>query len=71
MAGKERNKVGRPPIEKGKPMTPAERVARYRAKRSNVKAVAQSIRHQDRKNERYAKQHNLEPPSTREARKAR
>ena len=70
-AGKAKDKRGRPPIEKGKVMTPAERVRKHRRYRSNLKAIVQRREDRDRINKRYALEHNLEPKSTRDARKAR
>ena len=54
VAGKENNKVGRPPIEKEKPMTPAERAERYRKNRTKLKAEMQIKKNKDRKKEKYA-----------------
>ena len=71
MVGKEKKKVGRPPIGKKKAMTPAERAARYRTNRSNREAVELRREARDRRNEKYAWEHNLEPKSTRDAHKAR
>ena len=41
-------------MEKGKVMTPAERVRMHRRYRSNLKAVVQRREARDRMNERYA-----------------
>ena len=71
VAGKAKGKRGRPPIEKGKALTPAERVSRFRKNRSNQEAAELRRKARDRRNERYARKHNLEPKSTRDARKAR
>ena len=70
-AGKAKGKRGRPPITKGKVLTPAEKAARYREYRSSRKAAKQRKNDRDRRNERYARENNLEPKSTRDACKAR